>query len=398
MSVLFSPFKLRDLKIGNRFIHSATYESMSLVTGEVTDPIIKRYRRLAKGDIGLIIPGYMYVHLYGKGAMNQMGIHTDAMIPGLKALVETIHEEGSKVAFQLHHAGRQTRKEVIGRHPKGPSSEGRDTMFLIKPGVMTEMEIIEVIESFGKAAERTVKAGADGVQIHAAHGYVINQFLSPFFNRRNDEWGGSDEKRFRFLKEVILAIRKNIPEEMPLLIKLNTNDFTPKAGITPELAVKYTEWLADLEIDLIEVSCGSMFYSGFNTMRGDVPVKTILNIYPWWMKPLAKLALKSMSGKFDLEEGYNLDAAKMIRDKSGKIAISVVGGFRKLKHMEEVVEEGYSDFISMSRPFIREPYIVKKFKEGKKEEVDCRSCNECLGNVINNRPLRCYSNGVSEEE
>jgi 2,4-dienoyl-CoA reductase-like NADH-dependent reductase (Old Yellow Enzyme family) len=371
---------------------------MALVTGEVTDPIIKRYRRLARGEVGLIIPGYMYVHPYGKGVLYQTGIHSDDMISGLQALVEAVHEEGGKVVFQLHHAGRQTRKDLIGKHPKGPSSEGRDPMFFIKPEVMTEMELTEVIESFGKAAERAVKAGADGVQIHAAHGYLVNQFLSPFFNRRNDEWGGSDEKRFRFLKEVILAIRNKIPGGMPLLIKLNTNDYTPKEGITPELAVKYTEWLADLEIDLIEVSCGSMFYSVFNIIRGDVPVKTLLNLYPWWMKPLANLALKSKSGKFDLEEGYNLDAAKMIRGKSGNIAISVVGGFRKLKHMEEVVEEGFSDFISMCRPFIREPYIVKKFKEGKKEEVDCKSCNECLGNVGINHPLRCYSNGSSEDE
>jgi 2,4-dienoyl-CoA reductase-like NADH-dependent reductase (Old Yellow Enzyme family) len=370
---------------------------MALDTGEVNDQIIKRYRRLARGEVGLIIPGYMYVHPFGKGALSQIGIHSDDMIPGLQALVQAIHEEDGKVVFQLHHAGRQTSKDFTGRHPKGPSSEGRDPMLFIKPKVMTEMEIIEVIESFGKAAGRTVKTGADGVQIHAAHGYLINQFLSPFFNRRNDGWGGSDEKRFRFLEEVIHAIRKEIPEEMPLLIKLNTNDFTPKEGITPELAVKYTEWLKDLEVDLIEVSCGSMFYSSFNSMRGDVPVKTLVNFYPWWMQPLAKLALKSKSGKFDLEEGYNLDAAKMIKEKSGDIAVSVVGGFRKLKHMEEVVEEGYSDFISMSRPFIREPYIVKKFKEGKKEEVDCKSCNECLGNVINNRPVRCYSNGSSED-
>jgi len=371
---------------------------MSLLTGEVTDKLIKRYSRLAKGEIGLIIPGYMYIHPFGKGSLYQTGIHSDDMIPGLKALVDAIHEEGSKVVFQLHHAGRQTTNALIGRQPMGPSREGRDPMFFVKPKVMTEIEIVDVIEAFAKAAERTVKAGADGVQIHSAHGYLVNEFLSPFFNKRNDDWGGSDEKRFRFLKEIILAIRKKIPDAMPLLIKLNSNDFTPKEGMTPVLAAKYSEWLVEMEIDLIEISCGSMFYSSFNSIRGDIPVKTLLKGYPWWKKLLAKPMLKSMSGKFDLEEGYNLDATKIIRDKVGHKAISTVGGFRRLKHMEEVVEDGYSDFISMSRPFIREPYIVKKFREGKKDVVDCKSCNECLANIINTKPLRCYSNGSSDEE
>jgi len=396
MSVLFSPIEIRGLKVKNRFIHSATAESMALPTGDVTDQLIKRYRRLAKGEVGLIIPGYMYVHPFGKAMLYQTGIHNDNMIPGLKRLVDAIHEEGGKVVFQLFHAGRQTKKSLIGRQPMGPSSEGRDPMFFVKPRIMTEIEILEVIDAFSKAAERAVKAGADGIQIHAAHGYLVNEFLSPFFNRRNDAWGGSDENQFRFLKKIILAIRRKIPDRMPLLIKINSNDYTPKEGITPALAGKYTKWLADMEIDLIEVSCGSVFYSLFKSIRGEVPAKSMLDGLPWWQKPLARPALKSMVGKFDVEEGYNLEATKIIRSKSGEIAISSVGGFRQLKNMEAVIDEGFSDFISMCRPFIREPYIVKKFKEGKKDVADCKSCNECLAGIANNKPVRCYKNGSTE--
>jgi len=395
MTKLFSSTKLGDLEIKNRFIHSATHESMASITGEVTDPLIKRYRRLAKGYIGLIIPGYMYVHPFGKAAPLQTGIYSDEMIPGLKDLVDIVHEEGGKIVFQLAHAGRQTVKALVGRRPMGPSSEGRDPMHNVKPAAMTGMEIQDAIQAFRAAAKRTVQAGADGIQLHAAHGYLINEFLSPFFNLRKDEWGGSDEKRFNFLKEMILAVRKEMPEGMPLLIKLNSNDFTPKEGITPTLAVKYAEWISEMEVDLIELSSGTIFYSFMNMSRGDVPVDGLVEEMPWWKKPLARMMLGKMVGKFDLEEGYNLEATRMVREKVGSKALSVVGGFRRLSHMKEVVEEGYSDFISMSRPFIRVPYIIREFIGGKKEMVACKSCNKCLAAINNAKPLRCYSNGSS---
>lgn len=398
MSILFEPNKLRDLKLRNRFIHSATAESMASPEGEVSDQIIKRYRRLARGEVGLIIPGYMYVHPHGRSMYYQTGIYSDKLIPGLQKLVDAIHDEGGRVAFQLAHGGRQTTRSLIGRKPMGPSSEGRDPMYFVKPKAMTETEIMDTIEAFAHAAERSVRAGADGIQLHAAHGYLINEFLSPFFNRRRDEWGGTDENRFRFLRKIILAVRKKIPEGMPILVKLNSNDFTPMVGITPVLAEKYAEWLSEMDVDLIEVSCGSVVYSIFKSMRGTVPVKSMVEGLPWWQRPLAKPVLKSMIGKFDLEEGYNLEAAKIIRKKSGKVSISVVGGFRRLEQMTAVVEEGYSDFISMSRPFIREPYLVKKFREGKKVIADCESCNECLAGIANNMPVRCHKNGSKNED
>ncbi|MFC2124362.1 hypothetical protein ACFLU5_06090 [Bacteroidota bacterium] len=394
MSVLFSSTRINDLEIKNRFIHSATYESMATSTGQVTDRLIKRYRRLAKGEVGLIIPGYMFVHPFGKAASLQTGIHKDDMIPGLKNLVDAVHEEDGKIVFQLAHGGRQTVKSLAGRQPMGPSSEGRDPVNNVKPAAMTEMEIQDAIQAFRDAARRTVEAGADGVQLHAAHGYLISEFMSPFFNLRNDDWGGSDEKRFRFLKEVILSVRKEMPTGMPLLIKLNSNDFTPNEGVTPALAVRYVAWLSEMDVDLIEVSSGSV-YSMFSCFRGEIPVKELVEGMPWWKKPLAKMILGKMVGKFDLEEGYNLDAAKMIKESAGNKATSVVGGFRRLSHMKEVVEQGHSDFISMSRPFIREPYIVKEFKEGKKEIVACQSCNKCVAAINNSKPVRCYSNGTS---
>jgi len=393
MSILFTPINLGNVQIKNRFIHSATYEVMSLETGEVSDKLVKRYQNLAKGEVGLIIPGYMYVHPLGRSYRYQTGIHNDDMIPGLRKVIEAVHQEGGKIAFQLAHAGRQTTKAMIGQTPIGPSSKGRDPINFVKPKEMSADQIQEVIQAFGIAANRAAEAGVDGIQLHAAHGYLINQFISPFFNHRKDEWGGSDANRFRLLKEVISEVRNKLPQGMPILVKLNTHDYTPHEGITPSLAVTYAKWLSDLEINGLEISCGSPVYSFMNMYRGDVPVKELVQSLPFWKRPMGKLMMKSMVGKYDFEEGYNIEAAKMIKPVLGKIPLFVVGGLRKVAEMREALEKQYADCISMSRPFIREPFIVKKIREGKAEAVACVSCNRCLAAVANNIPVQCYNKG-----
>jgi 2,4-dienoyl-CoA reductase-like NADH-dependent reductase (Old Yellow Enzyme family) len=393
MSILFTPINIGDIQIKNRFVHSATYEVMALESGEVSDKLVKKYQNLAKGEVGLIIPGYMYVHPLGRSYKYQTGIHNNQMIAGLRKLTEAVHQEGSKIAFQLVHGGRQTTKAMIGQTPLGPSSTGRDPVNFVKPKEVSVDQIQEVIQSFGIAACRAVEAGVDGIQLHAAHGYLINQFLSPFFNHRKDEWGGSDVNRFRFLKEIISEVKKAIPQGMPVLVKLNTQDFTTPEGITPSLAVMYAKWLADLGINGLEISCGSPVYSFMNMCRGDVPVEELLSGLPFWKRPVAKLIFKSMIGKYGFKEAYNIQAAKMIKPVLGNIPLFVVGGFRKVAEMRKALEEQYADCISMSRPFIREPFIVKKIKEGKTDAVACISCNKCLAAVPNNLPVQCYHKG-----
>jgi len=391
MSILFTPIKMGGLEIKNRFIQSATYECLSDTKGEVTDELIRRYRNLAQGEVGLSIPGHMYVHPLGQGHGHQTGIHHDGLVPGLRKLVEAVHHEGGKIVFQLGHGGLQSHKSIIGRSPLGPSAIKTDPLAFFKPKAMRGEEIQEAIQAFGQAASRAVEAGADGVQLHAAHGYLINEFLSPFFNCREDEWGGSDENRFRFLKEVVLTVKKVLPDGRALLIKLNTHDHTPRPGVTPSLAVRYARWLVELGIDGLEVSCGTSAFSPMNSLRGGIPVEDFLRSFPWWKKPLGRLMIKKWIGQYNLEEGYNLEAAKMIRPVLNGIPLLLVGGLRTKAKMEEILENNYADGISMSRPFIREPFIVKKFREGKADAVACVSCNKCAASVIKNEmPLRCY--------
>jgi 2,4-dienoyl-CoA reductase-like NADH-dependent reductase (Old Yellow Enzyme family) len=390
MSLLFSPARIGHLEVKNRLVHSATYEAMAGANGEITEQLLKRYTNLAKGETGLIIPGYMYVDESGRALRRQTGIYSDDLIPGLKRLTDAVHYHDGKVVFQLVHAGRQTTRSVAGQVPIGPSSSGRDPVNFVRPREMDENDIQEVIRAFGKAAARAVEAGADGVQIHAAHGYLINQFLSPFFNRRGDDWGSTDENRFRFVEHVFREMKKSIPDTTPILIKLNTNDHTPDAGISPELARLYAESLVALGIDAIEISSGTALYSFMDTCRGEVPVKELCAGLPWWKRPVGRIMMNRLEGKYDLEEGYHLAAARTIKPVMGHVPLMLVGGMRRVSHMEEVLQNRYADFISMSRPFIREPFLAKRLKEGKSDRAGCVSCNKCLATVASVQPVKCH--------
>ncbi|MBN2027242.1 MAG: NADH:flavin oxidoreductase [Actinobacteria bacterium] len=390
MSILFTPHMIGNVEIKNRFVHAATYESMAKENGEVTDALLRRYAKLAQGGLGLIIPGIMPVHRLGRVPGLAMGIDSDDMIPGLGKLAQAVHDGGAKVFFQLLHAGAQTSKEAIGRAPMAPSRTRMNPMYLNRAREMSEAEIEDAIRAYAEAAARAGEAGADGVHIAASGGYLLNEFLSPFFNHRQDEWGGSDEKRFRFMREVLLAVRKSVPESMAVTVKLTANDYTPRQGLTTALAAKYAGWMADLGLDALEIASGCTTYSGWHIWRGEVPVKELVQGLPAWQKPPAWIAFRRMVGKFDFKEGYNLADARVIKSAIGDVPFILVGGLRRLSHMEEMVEKGYADFIALCRPLIREPTLVRKFEQGTADESTCASCNRCFAAVVHDKPLRCY--------
>jgi 2,4-dienoyl-CoA reductase-like NADH-dependent reductase (Old Yellow Enzyme family) len=392
MSLLFDPYRIGLIEVRNRFVHSATYECMAGTDGEVTDELVTRYRNLARGEVGLIIPGYLYVHPRGKAIGRQTGIHHDKLVPGLKRIVDVVHEEGGRIAFQLAHGGRQSPKKVIGQPPLAPSSFGRDPVSMNKSKEASEEDIQEIIRAFAQAARRVLEVGADGLQIHCAHGYLLNEFLSPFFNRRKDQWGGTPENMFRIVKEIILAVKAELGGGFPILVKMNTSDFTPKPGITPELAARYAGWLKELGIAALEISSGTWYT--FHTVRGAIPIDELARGLPLWMRPVAKMVFKKQIDPCRFQPLYHLPAARIIKPFLGDVPLMLVGAVRNLKEMEEVVINGETDFISMSRPLIREPFLVKRLREGKVEKASCISCNKCFAAIFNNFPVRCYVDGL----
>lgn len=396
MSILFTPRKIGNVEIKNRFVRAATYEGMADQSGRVTDELVAVYRRLAQGDIGLILSSFMFVHPLGRAFSNQLGINDDEAISGLSRLADVVHKSGGKIAFEISHGGRQANAQLIGQRPLAPSMIRRGPKLAIKPVTMTIHDIREVITAFITAARRSVAAGGDIIYVHAGGGDLLNQFLSPYFNCRNDEWGGTATNRFRIVREIIEGVKASFGD-VPVLVKMNSQDFTPRLGVTPELAREYAAMLAEIGIDALELTSGIKSQNVMNCWRGDIPVEELLQSIPEELRPFGRKRLQPWIGKFDLIEGWNLEYLKMVKPVTGSMALFLVGGMRRFEHMEQVLARGEADFICLCRPFIRQPDLVKRFRKGVKEST-CQSCNKCIAAAANNIPTRCYFGGLPEKK
>ncbi len=319
------------MSLKNRFVRSATGEARADSKGLLRDTVYPIYERLAEGGVGLIVTGHTYCHENWKCSPNQTGIWSDEHIPGLARLASASHRNDVKALVQINYAGR-------------------------KPAEMSLGEINEAVECFTKAANRAMQAGFDGVQIHAAHGYLLSCFLTPSENRRTDEYGGSAEGRRRLLIEVARAIRRELGSGVPILCKLGVMDGRDNS-LPIEEAVGTAVALEGAGIDAIEVSC---------TLPGT------------YMHPAAE-GIDSPA-----KEAYFAGQAKAIKG-AVKIPVILVGGLRSLDVMERIVHEGICDLVSLCRPLIREPELVNEFASGKKRCSACISCNKCF----NPRGFRC---------
>ena len=387
LSALFEPGRIGNMELKNRFVRSATVECLCTEEGGVTDAYLSAYERLAKGGVALILPGNYYVNQLGHAYPKQTVVDRDEVIDDLRKVVSVVHEHGAKIVAQLNHGGRQSNPKLIGTKPIGPSPV-RDKMSFVKPRQMTEEEIEKTINDFGEGARRMKDAGFDGVQIHAAHGYLINQFLSAYTNRRKDQWGGTIENRMRFLVEVFQAMRSRVGPEYPILIKINAEDFA-KTGVHPEECVVHCKKLDELGIAAIEVS-GGIAEKGFVTIKGDIPMDLLLEDRGFVERMVMRMMEGSMKKAATFEEAYFLSHAATVK-KNVKAPVLAVGGMRTRKRMEEVLESGQADFISLCRPFIRQPNLVKLLERDEGDPISCTSCNRCSMEILfHTKPMRCY--------
>jgi 2,4-dienoyl-CoA reductase-like NADH-dependent reductase (Old Yellow Enzyme family) len=354
-SVLLTPIDVGRVTVPNRFVRSATHDYMAKDDGSVTDRQVGLFKELAEGEVGLIITGHTYVQPSGKASPRQIAISDDRFVSGLARIAEAVHRHPSKIFVQLAHAGRQTKKKLCGPEPISPSAV-YDPSSRTMPREMTSAEVKNLIHDFIAAARRVRRAGFDGVQVHAAHGYLLSSFLSPHTNRRHDEWGGPLENRARVVVEIIRGIKDATGPDFPVMAKLNSTDFL-ETGLTPGESVEISLILEAEGLDAIEVS-GGMAESG----RGSV-----------WQGLLS-----------EDQEGYFVENAAAIK-KAVHIPVSGLGGIRTLAVAEKFVSEGRVDMISMSRPFIRDPHLVHRFREGEVTASECISCNKCF----NPRGIRC---------
>ena len=361
MSKLFESSEINGLQLKNRFVRSATWEGMATDEGACTPELIDLIVTLAKGGVGLIITSHAYVQQVGQAGIRQLGIYNDDMIPGLQKMAGAIHENGSKTVCQLAHAGFFADAKLSGQTPIAPSlvegfAEGARRE-------ITKKDIADIIEAFAAAAKRAYTAGFDGVQIHAAHGYLLSQFISPLLNLRTDEYGGPIENRARMAEEVIQAVRESVGSDFPVLIKMNSKEFVD-GGLTTEDFVQAGKMLADAGLDAIEIS-------------GGLPIT-------------AKTRSSQLGINSEEKEAYFQEQAKALRRQTD-VPIILVGGNRSFQVAERLVDEGVADYISMCRPLIREPDLINRWKAGDLTKAACVSDNMCFKPVKEGKGIYCLT-------
>ena len=352
------------MTVKNRFVRSATTEGLADPQGFITDKLIDFTERLARGEVGLIIMGYACVSPEGKQLPKMTGIYLDEHVAALKKLCEKIRqtETGARLVFQLMHAGGQTTTEFTGLEVIGPSAVVNPSHNAV-PREMSLADIRRVIADFGRAAARAREAGFDAVQMHGAHGYLINQFLSPLVNQRTDEYGGNTENRARFAIEVYKAVRSSVGDDYPVLIKLNSEDCV-EGGLSLADALSCAAELERLGVDAIEVS-GGVPYAG-------------------------RLGPSRMRINKPDQEAYFLENARAFREKL-KLPLITVGGIRSFERAEEALTQNIADYVALSRPLVREPGLIKRWKEGDRSRAACVSCARCFKETaMSEEGLGCY--------
>jgi len=339
VNTLFKPSNINTLSLANRFIRSATWEGMADNDGRCSSRLIELMEKIALGGVGLIITGHTYVHQNGRHSPWQLGIDRDELIPGLQNMTRAVHESGGKIAVQLGYGGAYLSKSRLR------SLSGRD--------------IQKTVMSYAQAAFRAKEAGFDAVQIFAAHGFFLSQFLCPRYNDRTDLYGGNIQNRARILLEVLAAVREAVGPGYPVFVKLNSQDFVEN-GLSLAEAVLVGLMLEDNGIDAIELSGGLL--NNPNALQDNI--------------------------KSEQDEAYFKDEAKTFKEKI-KVPLILVGGIRSYNVARQLIEQGIADYVSMSRPFICEPDLIKRWQSGNLAKAACISCNNCVEQVKAGHGVSC---------
>jgi 2,4-dienoyl-CoA reductase-like NADH-dependent reductase (Old Yellow Enzyme family) len=411
--LLFEPLEFRNLTVKNRLLRSNISGRFDNYDGSGTRARVNWEERFARGGVGAVISSYVPVHKRGRILPNYAMIDRDERIPFWRAVGEAVHRHDCAFILQLSHSGRQ--QDIGGVENRGlkalSSTSKTEPFHGFQCQAMTRAEIAEVVACFAAGARRAREAGLDGVELHAANGYLITQFLSSGINDRRDEYGGSLENRARLLLDIIRAIRAEVGDDFHLQVKISAVDhnnaviFWEKKGNSLRDSVQVARWVEAAGADAIVVSTGSMFPHPRNP-AGGLPVDiagetydTMLSsgLYTFRNYLLARYKLSRPVFRFlwnrtvrDVPvEGITLDDAREIKRAVG-IPVLCTGGFQTASVIREAISSGACDAVTIARPLIANPDLPEQFAAGAdRPERPCTYCNRCLVNVIEN-PLGCY--------
>ncbi len=360
-SPLFEPGTINGLTLANRLVRSATWEGMATEDGRVTAKLIDTMTRLARGGIGLIITGHAYVTPTGQATPWQLGIYDDQQIDGLRSMTDAVHAAGGKIVAQLAHAGNFALETAIDGPPVVVSNF--DGLAKTPRHELSLTDIEGLQNDYLAAARRAQAAGFDGIQLHSAHGYLFSQFLSPWFNRRTDAYGGTIDNRVRIHVETIRAIRQAVGNDYPLLVKMNSQDDS-EGGLNTGESITAASRMIDAGLDAIELS-GGLLTGGKRS-----PSRPTINMPE--------------------KEAYFQDAARAFK-KALDVPLILVGGIRSPEVAERLLSEKTADYLSMSRPLIREPDLVNRWRSGDRGPARCVSDNLCFRPGMLGKGIYCLT-------
>jgi 2,4-dienoyl-CoA reductase-like NADH-dependent reductase (Old Yellow Enzyme family) len=404
-SPLFSPLAIGPLRVAGRVFKAATSETRASHDGHVTDELLAFYEPIFRAGTPLVITGNTYPSRQGKSTPFQAGCDADDKIPGLRRWADLAHRHGSAVVAQINHAGRQVFPASVGQPEALSASNVADKVMGTRPRPLTYAEVREVVESFAAAAARCREAGFDGIQIHAAHGYLVNQFLTPYTNRRRDEYGGAFASRLRLLIEIHRAVRARVDDGCAVILKLNGTDSLPlRRGLRTDELIEIARVMQEEGVDAIEISVGH-YESGLPMVRG-----TFDRYFPGvldegmgphmarWRRAGMRLVRPLATAAFNLvwphREGFNLKYARRFK-AALRIPVICVGGFVTRAAMEAALADSGCDAVSCGRPMIADPLLYRHLREGT-TGPRCVFCNACVARV-GGRPVDCYEPAVRAE-
>ena len=386
-SIIFTPCKIGPIELRNRTIRSAAFENMCK-DNRPSQQLFDYHTAVARGGVGMTTVAYASVNRSGVSFDGQLWMREE-IVPELKKLTDAVHNEGAKASIQLGHCGNMTHRSTCGCKPMGASS-GFNLYSPTFVREMTEYEILDTVRDFGKAVNLAREAGFDCVEIHAGHGYLISQFLSPYTNHRHDIWGGNLENRMRFMKFVIREVMDAALDDMAVVVKINMFDGMKK-GIHEDEAILIAKELEKLGVHALVLSAGFVSKAPMEVMRGAMPIKTMayyMNMWKfWWLKAGLHLVGRFIIPSVPFEEAYFLETAKRFRENL-KLPLIYVGGMISKTKMEEVLNSGFVAF-QMARALINDTDFVNKLKKGELTKSPCKHSNYCIGRMYS-EDMRCH--------
>lgn len=379
MSELFTPYKIGPVELRNRTIRSAAFEGMC-EHNSPSQELFDYHTAVARGGIGMTTVAYAAVCRSGLSFERQLWMRPE-IVPELKKLTDAIHAEGAKASIQLGHCGNMSHRKICGCMPYGASS-GFNLYSPTFVHGMNHKEIDEVVAAYGKAVELAIEAGFDAVEIHAGHGYLISQFLSPYTNHRKDEYGGSLDNRMRFMRRCMEAVVKAGKGKVAIFVKMNTRDGF-KGGMEVEDSITVAKELQKCGADALVLSGGFVSRAPMYVMRGQFPVRSIVHYMPWsqwWLKAGVILGGKIVSPTVPFKRLFFLEDALKFRAALPDMPLVYVGGVTTRKDADKVIDSGFQ-MLQMGRAVLEDTDFVNKMKDDENHCSECEHSNFCIGRM-----------------